>query len=487
MHSAFFVLFAAVAGAAPSSSQNSVVLPGAQNSASEVPDATPRSAGHDNPTTRPAGPSELSATSTSHRPVDLPGIQRVAITRIEVARNATTSGRIENSAEYESQTPPIVTAIVHCDSTPMPPLTPEADDLLLIARGGTPLGWGRPLKHANRDSSAARSPTAAQFAISFELNIAENSQQLRAWIVRPALLRELRPRWPEGAPLAAVIDSVGPGQRHAWLQGGGDRGFETGQSWWMRLAGQPVARLDARFTADELTFCRIIPLVADSPLAARQVVELWPMPSEQRRGRVGSAVVFCEDRGSDQRVWIAAPPDVGFPSEPQIDFLRGGRYVGHGVVEQRDEAFWYVRVAAKACLERIAVGDDARVRTLTMIHRREFVAHVFESTPDGFLMDAGEAENIVADQSAFAWRDGAALGEIRVTRVQSDYAIIRQVGQAVQPLVRGDEIRFAPLAEASSHLRVGVVRHVVGGSIFTAEMSVNRRPSARVPVAVEYE
>lgn len=432
-------------------------------------------------TAQPTSLTSAAMTPTDHA-AGLPGIQRVAIIRIE-APTGSDRPEITASPNAEKAGRHFATAIVHCASSPMPPLVSAGDDLLLIARGLVPLGWGRPVPVLPRD--ADRDPrSSAQFAVSFPLTSADNPDQLRAWIVRPNLIRELRPRWPEDAPLLAVVDSVGPGQEHAWLRGGADRGFEAHQAWWMRLAGQPVARLDARFVTTDLTFCRVIPLVADAPLIADQMVELWPTPSEQRGGRVSSAVVFSEDRGTDQRVWIAAPPDVGFPAEPQIDFMRGGRYIGHGVVEHRDEAFWYVRVAAKACLERIAVGDDARVRTLTMIHRREFVAHIFETTPDGLLMDAGESENIVPEQTAFAWRDGASLGEVRVTRVQSDYATIRQVEPAIRPLARGDEIRFAPLTATTNVIRVGIVRDVVDGSIFSAEMNENRRPSARVPLSV---
>lgn len=444
------------------------------------------------------------ANSQTTRPAAATGIQRITITAIQ--RGAGGNVKLD---------------------TDLPIAVNHADSLLLIASGMTPRGWAKPMLfepdlssltvmtqpasgpaarpgdpermvaaesnnatehslNAMTDSPEqhARRNASVSFIANFDFTDDDEPERLRAWLIRPTLYRDLLPRWPDGVPLTSTIDSIGPGQKHVWLVGGTDHGFSTEQSWWLRLGGQPVARFDTRFVAGDLSFCRVIPLVADAPLACGQTVEAWPTPSDKRDGRVTSAAVFCEERGTDQRVWIAAPPDVGFPNEPQIDFSRGGRYVGHGVVDQRDDAFWYVRVAAKSCIERIAIGDDANVRTLTMIHRREFVAHVFEATPDGYLMDAGETENVTLEHAAFAWRDGRALGQVRVASVQNDYATIRTLPDpSAEPLQRGDEIRFAPAAAAPLDV-VAEIREVVGGSIFTAEMKVDRRPSARVPLAV---
>lgn len=407
-----------------------------------------------------------------------PGIERVNILACETLSNGKVGLRIDVVAGDRDETA-----------------------LVLVARGMTPLGWARPLRGRSEERSAAHAASQPgaratsrtvdsealrpNFVGEFALREIDTPDKLRAWAVRPQLVAELRPRWPENAPLTTVIDSIGPGQRHAWLIGGTDRGFTRDQSWWLRLAGQPIARFDTRYVCADLSYCVVTPLVADAPLSAEQSVESWPTPSDLRNGRVASAVVFAEDIGSDQRVWIAAPPEMGFPREPRVDFLRGGRFVGRGVVELRDAVFWYVRVSARACLERIVVGDEAQVRTLTMIHRREFVAHVFESVPEGYLIDAGEAENVAVDQIATAWREGRSLGTVIVSRVQNDYATVRQPPDgSAEPLQRGDEIRFAPRQESGQPRIVGEIDQVVDGSIFTVVMQSNRKPSARVPLGV---
>lgn len=406
------------------------------------------------------------------------GIERVGILACETLPNGKTGLRIDMStAGY------------------------DASALVLVARGMTPLGWARPADPPSHSSEPHRSETRSatqsahppaathaqtpNFVANFTLREIDTPEKLRAWLIRPRLFAELAPNWPQHAPLTTVIDSIGPGQRHAWLVGGAERGWLRGQSWWLRLAGQPVARFDTRYTGPGLSYCSVTPLVADAPLSPGQCVEAWPSPGERKNGRVTSAVVFTEDIGSDQRVWIAAPPDVGFPREPRIDFMRAGRYVGRGVVESRDPAFWYVRVSARACLERIMVGDDAQVRTLTMIHRREFVAHVFETAPEGYLIDVGEAENIAVDQFATAWRDGRALGTVIVSRVQNDYAFVRRPPDPPgEPLQRGDEVHFAPRGGNTEPRVVGEIDDVVDGTIFTARMRTDRKPSARIPLAV---
>ena len=166
----------------------------------------------------------------------------------------------------------------------------------------------------------------------------------RAWLVGSDLVGRLLADWPMGASLHARIDRVGPGTRSAWIQAGADQGVQVGDRWWLRAAGQPLARFDVCTVERETCFCAVGALATDVRLAAGQVVELWPSPGQRRGARAISAVAYVESAGGEHRAWVAAPAHVSCPRDPHLSFYRDGRYVGHGIVEAMDDRFWYARV-----------------------------------------------------------------------------------------------------------------------------------------------
>jgi hypothetical protein len=193
-------------------------------------------------------------------------------------------------------------------------------------------------------------------------------------------------------------------------------------------------------------------LARDTALAPDRVVALWPGPGQRRSGQATSAVAFLEERGSGTRVWIAAPVGAACPPEPHVEFYRGGRYVGHGLVEQRDERFWYARLLPTAvefteqsgavagassrattpatppmpssaptlgiAPARLSVGDDVVIRTQADIDARRFVARVFDLAPAGALIPAGEAGQLAPAMSWRCMRTEQKSGRGRVRMVQ---------------------------------------------------------------------
>ena len=164
-----------------------------------------------------------------------------------------------------------------------------------------------------------------------------------AWPVPAQFTASLLDDWPAQTTVTAELDSVGPGLRSAWILAGARMGVVPGDSWWLRVGGQPIARFDVRATEPDLSFCAVTPLVSQAELFTGDRVEAWPAPGDAQSGLIRSAVAYVEDNPSGQFIWIAAPPRAEASAEPQIEVYRAGRFVGHGVVERQDERFWYAR------------------------------------------------------------------------------------------------------------------------------------------------
>ncbi len=323
---------------------------------------------------------------------------------------------------------------------------------LFVAAGAKPL--------AVRDAPPPSQPRA-------ELRIAIPAGQtaptaLRAWRICEGLDPAWVERWPDGALLETTIDSLGPGGRTAWLSGGVAAALRRDDRLWLRVGGQPVARFDVRLTAGELVFCTVAPLVRDPGLREGQSPELWPAPGDRRAGRARSAVSYIERVDDAELAWVVLPPRTTYPPDPLFEFFRQGRFVGRGVMERQDDLFAYVRVFPLTPGAGLAVGDDVAIRTLADVQRRRFAARVFEQTADGYLISAGEHDGLATAEAGTVWRDGAALGQVLVSRVQNAYTLVQAADAATRELLRpGDEVRFGPPPPGPR--RVGVIEQVVDG------------------------
>lgn len=264
----------------------------------------------------------------------------------------------------------------------------------------------------------------------------------RAWLIDATACDERLGVVPAGAELRAGVDSFGPGKCTAWIAAGGAR---VGDSWWIRRNGQPLARFDVRCAAAGLAFCRVLPLAADAELSEGDELLAWPSLGDRAAGRCASAVSFVDLSGASPLLWIAAPRAVAVPAEPQVDFFREGRYLAHGAVERSDTRFWYVRLLESAIVETPRVGDEARIRTLTDVRDRRFVARVFAESSEGRLITAGEPDGIRTGQEAAVWRDGRPIGVATVVKVQGGYGTLGPLrAESGETLQRMDEVRFAP-------------------------------------------
>jgi len=361
---------------------------------------------------------------------------------------------------------------------------------LLAACAGRPLGWFEP------------DPTGAQpgrFVSRSPCQLPARADPPRAWLIAPGLTGTLRAQWPPGAALRAKIDALGPASGSAWIDAGASAGVRPGDCWWRRANGQPVARFDVRLVDAELCYCRVVPLVAGLELHAGDDVALWPSPAEQHAGAASTAVSFIEATGDGQLAWVAAPPPVATPPEPRVEFYRDGVYVGSGVMERSDTRFWYVRTLPAAGRDQVRVGDDAVVRTLADVRARRFAARVFETTPEGVLINAGENDGLRVGDVGVVYRAGCEVARIRLRRVQSGYSVaerlrsaeespVAAVGPASAPgaeagnLQHLDEVLFAPRPEPPAPL--ALVERVVDQTAFSALLLNDGRPPLGTPMAI---
>lgn len=335
---------------------------------------------------------------------------------------------------------------------------------------------------------------------------ATDPQSLRAvrqgaigWLIPPSFVGGLLEVWPRGAGLFAAIDAIGPGGQFAWIRAGRNQGVNVGDSWWLRLGGQPAVRLDVDFVAEDVCYCAIIPLALNPRLRVGDRVAFWPSPGERRRGRASSAVSYIEDdRSGGALVWVAAPPNVACPAEPHLDFFREGRFLGHGLVQRRDSRFWYARFTPASLAAAgepasqpatgpagvLRVGDEVMIRTLAALRERRFVMRVFERTPNGFVINGGEADGLVLNQELYVCRQGAVAGRALTRDVQRSYAVVAAApgpDGTTTELRLGDELRVEPPPPPLTV--VAVVRTVTQETLFTADIQTGE-PPLQTPLAV---
>ncbi len=363
---------------------------------------------------------------------------------------------------------------------------------LLVADGVQPVGWAELVRVAGDE---------ATFELRSSANPPPSKATRRAWLIAPDIVSSLQEDWPAEADLYAEVDSLGPGGRSAWLHAGTNAGIKIGDSWWLRVGGQPAARCNVRLVAPDLCYCTVEPLVSTPVLRAGARLALWPAPAERRRGEVRSAVAFVEERGHDAVVWVAAPPGADAAAEPHLDFFRDGRFIGYGRVERGDGRFWYARftpaptaggpttsAAGAAATTQpatlVQVGDTVRVRTKSDLEQGCLVARVFEITPAGAAINAGEIDGVTVEQRFTVYREGRPHGPATVRRVQRSYAVVTPADVLIDPplvLQVGDELRLRPPPAAAR--AVAILIQVNGESLLTARLLDAEAPLGR-PLAV---
>lgn len=293
----------------------------------------------------------------------------------------------------------------------------------------------------------------------------------RAWKIAEQSLAAGRRTWPAGAEFLAPIESVGPLGQTGWLSIGSDVGCGPGDAFWLLRNGQPLVSARVVRAERDIAFVRFTPLAEGASAKAGDEMRLWPRPFDAVAGRAESAVCFVEP-GAATLLWIAAPPPVATPAEPRVDLFRDGEYVGHAIVERRDERFWFARPVLDACARTPRVGDLAVARTVADVRARRFTARVFDHSEDGYLITASEADGLKPGQIATAYRDARELGLMRVTRVQAGYAAIQPVS-ATDSLKNLDEILFRPRPHDAEG--IATVMSVIDGVMLQLQITGDRK------------
>lgn len=286
---------------------------------------------------------------------------------------------------------------------------------VLLASGVEPWGEILPLD-----------PTAQGDCYVFNRSIQPSvaAESLRAWGVPTDFVSTLLPNWPQEGDLLAAVTTVGLGATTAWLNVGDNHGVRRGAHFWQLNAGQPAARFDVLFAGENDCYCRVLPLVAGWQPKVGDQVRLWPSPGLKRAGRAISAVVFVQSVQGGLEIWIAAHPKADVGEETRVEFVREGGFLIGGVVNRRDDRFWYVRIP-DADANRIRIGDAARIRTQADRLSKRFAGCVFELTVAGGLIDVGEIDGVQLGDEGRVYRAGETLGIAEIVRTQRTYSVAR--------------------------------------------------------------
>jgi len=267
---------------------------------------------------------------------------------------------------------------------------------------------------------------------------------VRGWLVSEAAPLETCFELLPAPEFLAFVEQVAPAGDAAWLDVGARDGVRRGMRWWRRDAGQPVASLETILVERETAYCRVTLLRTPSRVQTGDRFGLWPAPADARGERVVSAVSHVEDGADDPIVWIARPPTLDPGSATRVEILDGGTYVGFATIERENDRFCFARVNSAASVRRPAVGDDVRFRTRESSLRSEFDARVFDATAEGYLITAGEPEQISTGDVGEVWRDGQRVGSVRVERLQSSYSRVVPLEAPADGIRRLDAVRFGP-------------------------------------------
>lgn len=296
------------------------------------------------------------------------------------------------------------------------------------------------------------------------------------WIDETGLRAELSDG-PAGGEFFTSINSVGPGNQTAWLNAGALDGCRVGDTWWMRINGQPAARFETLLVAPTRSFARVTLLAADVPMRPSGRVAVWPSPHDERSGRMRSALARLESHEGMQVAWAARPPGPALPRDTHVEFKRRGETLALGMLERSDELFSYVRVvallppvlsspASPVGLE-LQVGTALEFRTQADVREGRFLPRVFRMDSGRWLINAGEPEGLKLGESGVVSRNGQRVGTAHVERVQSGYSIIRPDHPEVQLLI-GDAWKRDG-ADSGPHF-TATVSEIVDGRLLRARI-----------------
>ncbi|MCG3126802.1 MAG: hypothetical protein CHACPFDD_01657 [Phycisphaerae bacterium] len=306
---------------------------------------------------------------------------------------------------------------------------------LAVVADGRPVSWARPVVVGAAEW---------QYQLAAPVLGEADVRELSGWFVDSAGLDAQVDAWPAGAAPHARLESLTPGARGVWLEITPGWNVRRGDSWFVRRGRRPVARLDVTHVADDRAFCRVVPLAAAPDLAAGQRAAAWPSPSDRRHGIARSSVVGVRRIEDVQVAQIPAPCGVECPAEARVEVYRDGTFVADGVVESADARFWQVRISESAEHNAVQADDEVLARSRRQVEQRAFSARVLEVRPRSFLINAGEIDDVRPGEVVWLLRPGETPRDVRIARVQRDYAEA-QFAQAADIVPRpGDEVRFAP-------------------------------------------
>lgn len=351
--------------------------------------------------------------------------------------------------------------------------SPATPPLLALVADGRPVSWARPI---------AVAAAGWQYRLTAAILGEADVRDLRAWFVDPAALDAQVEAWPVGAAPHARIESLAPGCQSVWLEISPRWNVRRGDSWSVRRGRRAQARLDVTHVADDRAFCRVVPFGPAPDLAVGQRAAAWPSPSDQRHGIARSSVIAVQRVADVQIARIPAPHGVECPAEARVEVYREGVFVADGVVESGDGRFWQVRISESAERNPVQLDDDVLARSRQQVEQRAFSARVLEVRPRSFLINAGEIDDVRPGEVVWLLRPGDTPRDVRIARVQRDYAEAQFAQAADVAPCPGDEVRFAPTRSAPRS--VARVESVVQSTLLAVEWTASDVVPDAAPLAI---
>ncbi len=223
----------------------------------------------------------------------------------------------------------------------------------------------------------------------------------------------------QGLPIYGTLTALGPGTT-AWLDRGRDHGVTAGATWWLRVAGQPVARFDVLHAGPGESFGRLIPLAGGVRFATGMRFQHWHAPGRDQTLR--TAVAFPDESG-EPAVWIALPPGIRARGQrvrfgPSADAPRG-------VLDRRDDRFGLVRLSPVDSVDELAAGTPARIATP---RPRDLVGRTFvPAGGSGTYVDLGRTDGLPDEAAGRVTLPDGTTRAVTVARVRDSYAALAAV------------------------------------------------------------
>lgn len=230
----------------------------------------------------------------------------------------------------------------------------------------------------------------------------------------------LREILPAETTLWAWVDRIAPGGKTAWIDGGGDDGFRSGDRLLAVRAGIPIARLELTQVYSRAALAACLPLAANATIVEGDRARLWPSPADRLTDRLQSHVLHVRSTRGGDEIWICGERRDGLALGQTWEIRRGGKYVDLATVRSFSGHFAIASPSTAFSATRAKSGDAAIRRLESDIFSGRVPLRVFRVEDRYCLLNAGEREGIEVGMP-LVLEGGPQARTLTVDTVKADY------------------------------------------------------------------